>query len=147
MFYQSRRINFIFKNILIFFLLFTMFRIFFFVFFNSTSENYTFLMIFKALLIGIKFDLRLAVLLCFPQIILSVLPYINIANSTLNKNISKIYNYTSIIILLLFYSVDFGHYSYLGRRVDVSALRFLENPQISAQMIWESYPVLLILIF
>lgn len=104
-------------------------------------------MLFKALLIGIKFDLRLAVILCFPQIILSVLPYINITNSTLNKNISKIYNYTSIVILLLFYSVDFGHYSYLGRRVDVSVLRFLENPQISAQMIWESYPVLLILIF
>lgn len=103
-------------------------------------------MLFKALLIGIKFDLRLAVILCFPQIILSVLPYINITNSTLNKNISKIYNYTSIVILLLFYSVDFGHYSYLGRRVDVSVLRFLENPQISAQMIWESYPVLLILI-
>ena len=120
---------------------------FFFVFFNSTSENYTFLMLFKALLIGIKFDLRLAVILCFPQIILSVLPYINITNSTLNKNISKIYNYTSIVILLLFYSVDFGHYSYLGRRVDVGVLRFLENPQISAQMIWESYPVLLILIF
>ena len=147
MFYQSRRINFIFKNILIFFLLFTIFRIFFFVFFNSTSDNYTFLMLFKALFIGIKFDLRLALLLCFPQIILSVLPYINITNSTLNQKISKIYNYTSIIILLLFYSVDFGHYSYLGRRVDVSAQRFLENPQISAQMIWESYPVVFILIF
>jgi phosphoglycerol transferase MdoB-like AlkP superfamily enzyme len=49
-------------------------------------------------------------------------------------------------MLLLFYSVDMGHYSYLGRRIDISVLRFLENPQISAQMVWESYPVIIILI-
>ncbi|MEC8984566.1 MAG: LTA synthase family protein, partial [Candidatus Neomarinimicrobiota bacterium] len=41
---------------------------------------------------------------------------------------------------------DMGHYSYLGRRIDISVLRFLENPQISAQMVWESYPVIIILI-
>ena len=147
MFYKSRRINFIFKNILIFLLLLIILRILFFVFFNSTSENYTFLILFKALFIGIKFDLRLAVLLCLPIMILSALPYINIVNSILITKFSKLYNYASTIILLLFYSVDFGHYSYLGRRVDVSVLRFLDNPLISSQMIWESYPVILILIF
>jgi len=52
-----------------------------------------------------------------------------------------------MVILLLFQSIDLGHYSYLGRRIDVSVLRFLDNPKISAQMIWESYPVLLIFIF
>ncbi|OUV25162.1 MAG: hypothetical protein CBC57_05790, partial [Euryarchaeota archaeon TMED97] len=57
------------------------------------------------------------------------------------------YNYVIIVILLLFQSIDLGHYSYLGRRIDVSVLRFLDNPQISAQMIWESYPVVLIFIF
>ena len=57
------------------------------------------------------------------------------------------YNYVIIVVLLLFQSIDLGHYSYLGRRIDVSVLRFLDNPQISAQMIWESYPVVLIFIF
>ena len=97
-------------------------------------------MLLKAFFIGIKFDLRLAVLLCFPHMILSLFPYVNISNSVLVKQLSKLYNYIVIPILLLFYSVDYGHYSYLGRRVDVSVLRFLENPEISLQMIWESDP-------
>ena len=145
MFYLSRRINFIFRNILTFFLLLIIFRISFFLFFNSTSESYTFLTLIKAIFIGIKFDLRLAVMISLPHFILSVIPYVNLTNSYLVKQLSKIYNYIAIIFLLLFYSVDFGHYSYLGRRVDISVIGFLENPSISSQMIWESYPVILIL--
>ncbi|MDC0215343.1 LTA synthase family protein [Candidatus Marinimicrobia bacterium] len=104
-------------------------------------------MLLKALFIGMRFDLRLAVLLSLIHIVLSLLPYVNISNSIWIKQLSKFYNYIVIIILLLFYSVDFGHYSYLGRRVDVSVLRFLENPVISLRMIWESYPVIIILFF
>jgi phosphoglycerol transferase MdoB-like AlkP superfamily enzyme len=62
------------------------------------------------------------------------------------RRISDLYIYLFTGMLLLFYSVDMGHYSYLGRRIDISVLRFLENPQISAQMVWESYPVIIILI-
>ena len=104
-------------------------------------------MLLKAFFIGIKFDLRLAVLLCFPHMILSLFPYVNISNSIWIKQLSKFYNYIITLILLLFYSIDFGHYSYLARRVDVSALGYLENPDISLQMIWESYPVIIILFF
>ena len=32
-------------------------------------------------------------------------------------------------------------YAYLQQRVDITALILLENPTISAQMVWESYPV------
>ena len=147
MFYKSRRINFIIKNILTFFLLLTAFKICFFVFFNSASENYTLMMLSKALYIGIKFDLRLSILLSFPVMILCSLPYINIIKSIWIRRIIMSYNYVIIVVLLLFQSIDLGHYSYLGRRIDVSVLRFLDNPQISAQMIWESYPVVLIFIF
>ena len=79
--------------------------------------------------------------------ILCSLPYINITKSIWMRRIIMSYNYVIIVILLLFQSIDLGHYSYLGRRIDVSVLRFLDNPQISAQMIWESYPVVLIFIF
>ena len=147
MFYKSRRINFIIKNILIFYLLLTVFKICFFVFFNSASENYTFMMLCKGLYIGIKFDLRLSILLSFPVMISCLLPNINIIKSIRMRRIIMTYNYIIMAILLLFQSIDLGHYSYLGRRIDVSVLRFLDNPKISAQMIWESYPVLLIFIF
>jgi len=114
--------------------------------FNSESETYTLGNLFKAFLIGIRFDLRLAVLVNIPLMIFCALPFVNIIHSVWTRRISDLYIYLFTGMLLLFYSVDMGHYSYLGRRIDISVLRFLENPQISAQMVWESYPVIIILI-
>ena len=114
--------------------------------FNSESETYTLGNLFKALLIGIRFDLRLAVLVNIPLMIFCAMPFVNVIHSVWMRRISDLYIYLFTGMLLLFYSFDMGHYSYLGRRVDISVLRFLENPQISAQMVWESYPVITILI-
>ena len=146
MFYKSRRIQFLFKSIIVYFLLLVLLRIIFFLIFNSESETYTLGNLFKAFLIGIRFDLRLAVLVNIPLMIFCALPFVNIIHSVWTRRISDLYIYLFTGMLLLFYSVDMGHYSYLGRRIDISVLRFLENPQISAQMVWESYPVIIILI-
>ena len=146
MFYKSRRIQFLFKSIIVYFLLLVLLRIIFFLIFNSESETYTLGNLFKAFLIGIRFDLRLAVLVNIPLMIFCALPFVNIIHSVWMRRISDLYIYLFTGMLLLFYSVDMGHYSYLGRRIDISVLRFLENPQISAQMVWESYPVIIILI-
>ena len=146
MFYKSRRIQFLFKSIIVYFLLLVLLRIIFFLIFNSESETYTLGNLFKAFLIGIRFDLRLSVLVNIPLMIFCALPFVNIIHSVWMRRISDLYIYLFTGMLLLFYSVDMGHYSYLGRRIDISVLRFLENPQISAQMVWESYPVIIILI-
>ena len=146
MFYKSRRIQFLFKSIIVYFLLLVLLRIIFYLIFNSESETYTLGNLFKAFLIGIRFDLRLAVLVNIPLMIFCALPFVNIIHSVWMRRISDLYIYLFTGMLLLFYSVDMGHYSYLGRRIDISVLRFLENPQISAQMVWESYPVIIILI-
>ena len=44
---------------------------------------------------------------------------------------------------MAFYVTDFGHFAYLHVRVDASVLRFLANPLISLEMVWQSYPVIL----
>jgi len=146
MFYQSRRIQFLFKSIIIYFFLLVLLRILFFIIFNSESETYTLGNLIKALFIGIRFDLRLAVLVNIPLMIFCAMPVVNVIHSIWVRRISNLYIYSSTGLLLLFYSIDMGHYSYLGRRVDVSVLRFLDNPEISARMVWESYPVIIIFI-
>ena len=115
--------------------------------FISESDPYTLESLIKAVLIGIRFDLRLAIMVNIPQMIFCALPIVNVIYSIWVRRISNLYIYLFTVFLLLFYAVDIGHYSYLGRRVDVSVLRFLDNPEISAQMVWESYPVIIILIF
>jgi len=131
---------------MVYFLFLVLFRILFFMIFNSESDSYRLGSLIKALLIGIRFDLRLAVLVNVPLMIFCAMPIVNIVRSKWVRKISNLYIYSFTGLLLLFYSVDIGHYSYLGRRVDVSILGFLDNPRISAQMVWESYPVIIILI-
>jgi hypothetical protein len=44
--------------------------------------------------------------------------------------------------VLAAYATDFGSYSYNHVRLNGTILGFLQNPLISAQMVWQSYPVL-----
>ncbi|MEE8336185.1 MAG: LTA synthase family protein [Candidatus Neomarinimicrobiota bacterium] len=95
----------------------------------------------RAAWIGTRFDLRLAFLIMAPAGILSVLPLINIIRLDFLQALVKIYLKSISFLMLLFYSFDFGHYGYLGRRIDITVLDNLINPLISARMIWESYSV------
>lgn len=117
-------------------------RLVFFVMFFDPSYLAKKQEIVKAISIGIRFDIRLAILLILPFILLAVVPSHNILKTRSFRLIARTYFVTSIIVLILFYIIDLGHYEYLGARIDVSALRFLADPFISAQMMWESYPVI-----
>jgi hypothetical protein len=44
--------------------------------------------------------------------------------------------------VLICYAADFGSYSYNQARLNGSILGFAQNPIISAEMIWQSYPVI-----
>jgi len=44
--------------------------------------------------------------------------------------------------VLAAYAADFGSYSYNHVRLNGTVLGFLQNPLISAQMVWQSYPVI-----
>ncbi|MEE8437053.1 MAG: LTA synthase family protein [Candidatus Neomarinimicrobiota bacterium] len=90
---------------------------------------------------GARFDLRLAFMIMAPVGLLSILPLINIIRIDLLQALVKIYLKSISFLVLLFYSFDFGHYGYLGRRIDITVLDNLINPLISARMIWESYSV------
>jgi phosphoglycerol transferase MdoB-like AlkP superfamily enzyme len=47
----------------------------------------------------------------------------------------------SLLAVGLIYIVDFGYYAWLGLRVNASVFRFFGNPDISAKLVWEHYPV------
>ncbi|MBF0207086.1 MAG: sulfatase-like hydrolase/transferase [Oligoflexia bacterium] len=99
-----------------------------------------------AFYLGTKFDLRLLLVAFSPG-----LPFLLFVKSLrLQAWFRKIFiNYLLLLIsvLTLFYVVDFAHYSYLRSRLSSSVVEFLQNPLISLQMVWESYPVIKILFF
>jgi len=133
-------IKYIFTNIFFLFIFIAFFRGLFYAFFAS-FENASSQEIQKALLLGLRFDLKLAILTFFPLAIFVLIINHNFFKSIIYKRIAAIYSTLSYLILTLFYLFDFGYYEYLAIRLDASSLRFLSNFKISFQVLIESYPI------
>lgn len=91
--------------------------------------------------IGLRFDLRLAILLMLPVALLAWLPMWNLTRSPALRWLARLYLALALGAVLLVYIIDFGHYAYLGVRINATVLRFLEDAQISTDMVWQTYPV------
>lgn len=96
----------------------------------------------KAFYIGSKFDLRMAIIAVLPVIVLELIPK---PYDPLKKGVRYIERTYLIIVfsaILLVYILDFGYYAYLSERINVVALQFINDAAISANMVWETYPVI-----
>ena len=140
MFFHSRRLKFIFGSILSFLALFVFFRLFFVVFFFGELDGPATELI-RALWVGVRFDLRLAVFIIVPVGLFFMIPFINPLRTAISRRLVYIYLRTVAVLVTFFYAFDMAHYGYLNHRIDVSAFKLLENPMIALQMVWESYPV------
>lgn len=95
----------------------------------------------QALYLGFKFDLRLTLLMLLPLLLLGWLRPLSPFDSRLGRGLWLGYLLLATIAIVFFYVTDFGHFAYLNTRVDSSVLRFLANPLISLEMVWQSYSV------
>ena len=140
----SRRIRYICGIVLLYFTLFVLLRTLFYFGFSGIENDQTIAAaeLEQALYIGIKFDLRLALLMTLPVAVLAFLPRINLVSSGFVRVVNRLYLALSVTAAMLMYILDFGHFSYLGVRLNSTVMRFFENLDISAQMVWESYPVI-----
>jgi len=141
LFYHSRRLKFIFGSVLSFLGLFVFFRLFFVVLFFGEMDG-TGAELIRALWVGVRFDLRLAVLILVPVGLFFMIPFINPLRMRISKQLVNIYLRTVAVLVTFFFAFDIAHYGYLNHRIDVSAFKLLENPLIALQMVWESYPVI-----
>lgn len=91
--------------------------------------------------LGFRFDLRIAMLSFLALYLLGGFKWLSPFASKWHRYVWIALITPFFFIVLMSYVIDFGHYAYLHSRVDFTALRFLENWDISQQMVWESYPV------
>ena len=140
-FMRSRRLRYLLGVVGLTWLLFVLFRIVFFYIFKNTAADVSSADITRAFWMGVRFDLRLSILISLPLLILTMVPVINMGRSSRTRLAGKWIYGILIISTVVFYAADFGHFSYLQQRVDITALSLLENPAIALNMVWESYPV------
>jgi phosphoglycerol transferase MdoB-like AlkP superfamily enzyme len=91
--------------------------------------------------IGARFDLRLAVLLNLPLAMLLFMPRMNMFSLKVLRHAHCALCGMVNAGIFLFYILDFGHYDYLGIRINSTVLHFLEDAEWGP-MLWQSYPVL-----
>lgn len=96
--------------------------------------------------LGLKYDLRWISFILFPVAVISLFKKFNPFYSDRTKKIWSYYLGFLTLLVLFFYGADFGQFAYVNARLNADALIFAEDPQESLQMIWQSYPVIWILI-
>jgi phosphoglycerol transferase MdoB-like AlkP superfamily enzyme len=145
---HSRRLHFLIIGTLFLFALFAGLRAVFFLFFSGFgwSDIASNSGIVQSLGIGLRFDLRLAILVMLPAAILSAIPRFNLSTISFLRALFHVWLWVALAAMLMIYVFDFGHYSYLGQRINATIFRFLGDPAINARMLWESYPVVWILL-
>jgi phosphoglycerol transferase MdoB-like AlkP superfamily enzyme len=99
-------------------------------------------LIARAYLLGLRYDLRLGLLILLPVLLLGLSRRTTafVADRTRGKLWA---GYFAVIASLwvLFQIFDFAHYAYLGTKLAASIVNFLEDPRESAAMVWQTYPV------
>ncbi|VAW53835.1 sulfatase family protein [hydrothermal vent metagenome] len=127
--------------LLLFLIVQTGLRVIFWLKFNNPTDPVTTHDLFWAFYLGMKFDLQASLGTLLPVLLLGWIKPLHPIYSSIGKRLWAIYISLAFAAMYLIYITDAGHYAYLQQRLNATALRFLENPFISATMVWETYPV------
>ncbi len=130
------------KAVLLFLLAQTLLRFVFWLRFNSPLDPVPTGDLVQAFYLGLKYDLQVSLALAIPILLLGWIRPLHPVYSEAGKRFWFVYTGVVVLGLLAVYATDFGHYAYLEQRLNATALRFLENLQISATMVWQTYPVI-----
>ncbi|MCD5996086.1 LTA synthase family protein [Pseudomonas sp. CDFA 602] len=140
---QSRRLRFWLGAVVLVFMVSAVLRGVFFFGFSGVEPGRLFSDgdVLQTLGIGLRFDLRLALLILLPVAALLWLPRWNMLSVPALRRVARCYLILALAVLTMIHIVDFGHYAYLGVRLNASVMRYLEDAQISRDMLWQTYPV------
>jgi phosphoglycerol transferase MdoB-like AlkP superfamily enzyme len=125
---------------LIFLVLFTLMRLGLFIL--SNQQSYGLSKLGGAFFLGLRYDLRMISILLVVMLILGSIPALHPFTSKSGKKFWMIILGIATLFVLFFFSVDFAHYAYLEQRLNASVLNYLEDARISMGMVWQSYPLI-----
>ncbi|MEO6455618.1 MAG: sulfatase-like hydrolase/transferase [Ginsengibacter sp.] len=132
-------LQWMFKIWLIYFIIFTSFRIVTFILLGPIDIH--FISLLPSFLLGFQYDVKWIAFILLPIGVLSVYHKLSPFYSRITKNLWAYYLGISTFIVLLFFGADFATFSYNHTRINASVLNFSEDFKISYKMIWQTYPI------
>lgn len=99
-----------------------------------------------SIVMGIQYDLRWISMILLPIILLSINPSFSPFYSGRNRRIWTWYFATAFFFIFFFFIADMVSFSYNQTRIDAGAMNFVEDPGISISMMWQTYPLIWIII-
>ncbi len=100
----------------------------------------------EVMLLGLRFDLRIIGFIGIGALLLSFIPGFD---PYVNRKVRKVWIWMwtiTFFLFMIFYAADYYHYDYLQQRLNASVINFLEDAAISFGMMWETYPVITIIL-
>lgn len=136
---MPKTIQWVVKLFFIFLLVFTLFRVSTFIAFKPADIG--FLDVIGSFLLGLRFDVRWISLVLIPIVISSFIPNFSPYSSDKARRFWVTYLALATFLLMFFFGADYGHFAYVSTRLNASALNFYEDAKISFEMLWQSYPL------
>ena len=133
-----RLIRWIFSVMLSLMLLMTLYRLFFFFHYKADIRPFS----GSTFLMGLRFDARFVAIFGLVVLLFSAIKPLHPFKNKAAQKFWVVFISLIFLIMMIFYGADFYHYDYLKQRLNASALNFLVDTNISANMMWESYPIL-----
>ena len=122
----------------------TLLRLAFFLYFNNQGNSGT--AIWQSFVLGLRFDLRAVSVIGLVSLVFSAIPFFSPFKSKTHLRIWNLKMGFICFVFVLFYFVDLAHYAYLSQRMNATVLNYLADANISATMVWQSYPIIRILL-
>lgn len=136
-----RRMQYLLGLITLLFVTQAVFRLFFWGFISDlplAAEQH----LLQAYWVGIRFDLRIAVLASLCTLPWLIVPRFSAVNYPWLMTSLRWWVGALLFALIAIYVLDAGHYLYLSTRLDASITRFATDVSDSTLMVWQSYPVI-----
>ncbi len=96
--------------------------------------------------LGFRFDAREVGIVCLLLLLTGSVPALHPFATPAGKRLSFFLLFIFLLALVILYVFDFLHFRYLLQRLNATALSFLEDAKISGSMVWQTYPVIRILL-
>lgn len=134
----------VFATCIIFLLIMNLLRII--LYFSFSKQGNHFSQLFSSFILGIRYDLRYVSILGALLLITGSFSFLAPFRKDLGRKWAFLLIGLAAFMVVFFYSVDFAHYSYLSQRLNASVLNYLADAGISTTMVWQTYPVIRIIL-